>query len=76
MQDSMCKMNVSNFIERRDCCELELLEMTEVTEMGIAGKEHMVEPLEEWRTFKKKKVGNKKRRCRNSGALGIVYMLW
>lgn len=31
--------------ERRDCCGLELLGMTAVTEVGLVGREHLVEPV-------------------------------
>lgn len=65
----MWKMSGSSYKpyrERRDCYGLELLGVTEMTEMGCA----------DWKTFKTRKVRNKKGRCRKPGALGIVYILW
>ena len=75
----MWKMSGSNYkpyTERRDCYGLEVLGVTEMTEMDCAEGEHIVEPTEDWRTFKTRKIRNKKRRCRKPGALGIVYILW
>lgn len=47
--------------ERRDCCGSKLPRMTEMTEMGCAGREHTVEPVEEWKTFKTEKVGTERK---------------
>lgn len=63
IQDGMCEMNGSNYKpcrERRDCCGLELLQVTAMTEMGCAGREHIVKPREKWITFKTGKVRNTK----------------
>lgn len=44
----MCEMSGSDckpYRVRRDCCGLELVGMTEMTEVGCAGREHIAEPI-------------------------------
>lgn len=51
------------------------LGVTEMVQMSCAGREHIVEPIEDRRTFKTRKVRIEKGRWRNPRGLGILYTL-
>ena len=77
VQDRMCKMSGSNYKPYGvggDCCGLKLLKLgvTEMAEMSCAGRGHIVEPIENRRTLKTRKVRNEKGRWRNPRGLGIL----
>ena len=51
------------------------LGVAEMAEMSCAGREHIVEPIEDRRTLKTRKVRNGKGRWGNTRDLGILYTL-